>query len=685
MNLKQSDPFINRELSWLEFNHRVLSEGMEPSNPLFEKLKFIGIVSSNLDEFFMVRVASLKQSKDPVLALVRSQADQMQQKQNQYFRSSIVPALKKVGLVRLTENTLNKKQKAFLKNHFDKELFPILTPIALVDSKPNPILVNLGLYLLVSMRRGSRKREEYAIIEIPEQLQRIIFLKSEVGHPFILLEDVISLFANEFFAGCKIQSQGLFRVTREAELDLDDAKDEDFSKVMTKAIAKRRQSSIIRLEISAPDSLCTYFKKKFKISDDVIIPVHSWMDLKSVANLAYLPFFNELKRPIWSPRSISEFDQTTDIWQLLKQRDIYLHHPYDSFDPVIRFVNDAAEDPHVVAIKQTLYRTEHTSAYISALEKAAENGKKVTVLVELKARFNEEKNIKWASRLQAAGVNILYGIAGFKTHAKVCLVIRKELEGTHRYVHLSTGNHNEKTAKLYSDIGYFTSNEAIAGDVSSFFNVITGYSEPAPFSKIEIAPYGLKSKLLSLIQREIQKNKKCSGGFIEAKMNSLVDADLIQALYKASQAGIQIHLNIRGTCCLRPGVKGMSENIHVVSIVDMFLEHSRIFHFSNGGKSEIYLSSADWMPRNLERRIEIMFPVEDRVIKQELIDLLKLYFKDNTNSWKLLPTGKYEKKIPGRDLEFRVQSFLCQKALDREISKRNAFLEEFKPKKPIRK
>ena len=677
-----TDRLFNRELSWLEFNFRVLREAMDASNPLFERLKFIGIVSSNLDEFFMVRMASLREENSQVKE-VAEKACQLIEQMNQYFLGTMVPELEASGMIRVRPPVLDEKQLGYIKKLFEKELLPVLTPIAISEERPFPMLNSLRLYLIVSLVEVFQKSsKKFAVVEIPQNFPRIIALPDGKGYSFILLEDVVSLHSASLFSGYEIVDKGLMRLSRGAELTFDEEKDEDFMKTMTEALRLRRSASIVRLEISASKEMSDFFKGKLGLSDEEIYETNSWFDLKGISQLALQPGFEELKRPLWEPRLCPDFEKSEDIWKLLKEKNIHVLHPYQSFDMVNRFVSTAADDPDVLAIKQTLYRAGQDSSMIHSLERAAEKGKQVTVLVELKARFDEEKNIEWARRLDMAGANVLYGVAGLKTHAKVCLVIRREPEGIKRYVHLSTGNYNEKTARLYSDIGFFTSDENIASDVSAFFNMITGYSQPIPWSKIEVAPYGLRNKLIRLILREAMRSTKERPGIIMAKMNSLVDPQIIEALYKASKANVEIKLNVRGVCCLRPGVKDLSENIEVVSIVDMFLEHSRIFYFSNAGDDELYLSSADWMPRNLDRRLEIMFPIEDKENKREMGELLKLYFKDNVKTWQLQPNGSYKKIEPGTKKKFRVQEYLCKKALEQEELLNRSFPRELKPQKP---
>ncbi len=677
--------YLNRELSWLEFNSRVLGEAMSPSNLLLDRLKFLGIVSSNLDEFFMVRVAALE--PNPKLAKeVRAKAYQLIESQNQYFSKIMIPELEAAQMVQVPIQNLAESQFAFIKSFFFKELFPVLTPIAVFEDKPAPLLMNLSIYILVALVLSSKPGErKYALVEVPKNFPRMISLPSEKGYQFVLLENLISCFAKELFLGYEIVSKGLIRLTRAAEMTFNEESDEDFAQVMAEALKKRRQNNVVRAEAVAEDAQALAFlKKKLEMEDEQIYSIGaSWLDLKGVSQLAYQPLFPELKRPLWQPRPAPKFEDPKDLWETIKQGDIWLHHPYESFEAVERFIALAASDPDVLAIKQTLYRVGQDSEIAHLLERAAENGKHVTVLVELKARFDEEKNISWARRLENAGASVIYGVAGFKTHAKACLVVRREPEGIKRYLHFSTGNYNEKTAQIYSDIGYFTANEELAHDLTIFFNMITGFSQPMSLSKLVVAPYGLRQRLQRLIKRETLRSIKEKPGLIMAKMNSLVDPEIIESLYEASRAGVVVKLNVRGICCLKPGVKGFSENIEVVSIVDMFLEHSRVFYFLNGGEDEIYLSSADWMPRNLNQRIELMVPIEHPKNKKELKELLKLYFKDNVKSWRLLQSGSYE-RLAGTSQEkaFRVQEYLCQQAMQLTEQKRKVLPQELKPKKP---
>ncbi len=677
------DKFFDRELSALEFNARVLAEAMDPANPLFERLKFLGIVSGNLDEFFMVRVASLKASGADT-SVVRARAQALLSQRNDYFLKTLAPELAAAGFVRLAPTSCSPDQLAFLRQYFDKELFPILTPIALTPERPLPALANLHLHVVVGLSDAkSPGKSRHAVIEIPPKIvPRMIFLPSEKWHPFVLVEDLVLAWAGELFPGYSVTEKGVMRLTRGAELSFDEEKDEDFMRVMTEALRERLTGDIVRMEVSADAPWAQALRQRLSLKEDDVTPNPGWIDLKAISHLAFQPGFENLKRPAWEPRAVPDFEREDDVWKLLKSKNVMALHPYESFDAVVRFMEAAADDPDVLAIKQTLYRTDSDSPVLHLLERAALKGKRVTALVELKARFDEENNIEWAKRLINAGATVLYGVAGLKTHAKVCLVIRREPEGIKRYAHLSTGNYNQKTARLYSDIGYFTSDDLLTGDVSGFFNMITGFSQPPTWAKIDVAPYGMRRRLLRMIRRETLKSAPGKPGLIRAKLNSLVDHDLIEALYQASNAGIKIDLNVRGLCALRPGVPRLSENIRVVSLVDMFLEHSRIFYFENGGEPELYLSSADWMPRNLDRRLELLFPVEDADNKKRLIDTLDLYFRDNTHAWALQADGSWQRLEAGKNKKIRAQEILCERAETAEDIVRKAMPTDLKPQRP---
>lgn len=665
MSSAPAEDFFDRELSLLEFQARVLAEGMDPSNPLLERLKFVGIVSSNMDEFFMNRFPRLE-AESAMAAAVRRKARDIMAAQKGYFAETLAPELEAADIRRVLPGAGDERQTAHLDSYFSRELLPILTPIALLPEREVPVLTNLGLYLIAALTEpGGKEGLKYALVEIPGSLPRFVALPADTGYRYMLVEDVLRMNAGALFRGLTLAATGLMRPTRAAVLPLDEERDEDFMKMMSEALKARRSNPIVRLEISAPAAMTAFLRERLDLGAAEIFEHKDWLDLKSVSQFAFQSGFPALKRPAWEPRPAPDFERADEVFKLLREKDVLVHHPYESFDCVTRFLREAAADPDVLAIKQTLYRAGRHSSIIRSLEAAAEAGKRVTVLVELKARFDEENNIEWAKRLEAAGASVIYGVAGLKTHAKACLVVRREPDGIRRYVHLGTGNYNEKTARLYCDLGLFTSREEFASDISGFFNMITGYSQPADWAKIEVAPYGLRRRLLRLIAREAMTSTKARPGLITAKMNSLVDAELIEALYAASKAGVQVRLNVRGICRLRPGVKDLSENIEVVSVVDMFLEHARVFHFGNRGEDEVYLSSADWMPRNLDRRVELMFPVEDKEHRQSLVELLRLYFRDNEKAWRLEPDGSYGRASGDAKKRFRAQEHLCARAAER--------------------
>ena len=665
MSPAAAESFFDRELSLLEFQNRVLAEGMDPANPLLERLKFIGIVSSNMDEFFMNRLPRLEPD-EPVSAAARQKARELMKAQWCYFTGTMVPELEAADIKRILPGMQDERQAAYIESYFTKELLPILTPVALAPEREAPALTSLGLYLVAALAETGRNiPHKYALVEIPQNLPRLVSLPADTGYRCMLVEDILRMHAGALFRGFELAATGLMRPTRAAVLPLDEERDEDFMKLMSEALKARRSNPVVRLEIAAPAAMTAFLRDRLDLGAAEVYEYADWLDLKGVSQFAFQAGFQPLKRPAWEPRPAAEFERADDIFKLLREKDVLVHHPYESFDCVARFLREAAADPDVLAIKQTLYRAGRHSSIINSLEAAAEAGKRVTVLVELKARFDEENNIEWAKRLEAAGASVIYGVAGLKTHAKACLVVRREPDGIRRYVHLATGNYNEKTARLYCDLGLFTAREEFASDISAFFNMITGYSQPADWAKVEVAPYGLRRRLLRLIAREAMTSTKARPGLITAKMNSLVDAELIEALYAASKAGVQVRLNVRGICRLRPGVKDLSDNIEVVSVVDMFLEHARVFHFSNRGEDEVYLSSADWMPRNLDRRVELMFPVEDKENKKEIIELLKLYFRDNEKAWRLQPDGSYQKAAGEAKKRFRVQEHLCRAAAEK--------------------
>jgi len=676
------NPRFDRELSWLEFNARVLAEAMDTTLPLLERLKFFGIVSSNLDEFFAVRVASLAPGSRAE-RLVREKAECLVREQYAGFVEDFLPALAAAEVRRLRPGELSPPQLEYVRGIYTREIHPILTPIALVEDRPIPTLPGLSLHLLVTLRMHSLPGEaRHAVVEIPRTLPRLVRLPASKRIEYLLVEDLVADSVGSLFEGCEILETALMRLIRGAEMTLDEERDEDFAQVMEDALRDRRRAEIIRMEVAGSDAATAILAARLGVTEDRTVRLSGWLDLRGFSELGKQSGLESLRLPEWTPRPVAAFDEAEDIWELLRGRDVLVHHPYDSFDPVLRLLTEAAEDPNVVAIKQTLYRTATRSAVVAALERAAERGKRVTVLVELKARFDEADNIRWARRLERAGANVLYGVAGLKTHAKACLVVRREPEGVRRYAHLGTGNYNETTARLYSDLGLFTADEAIASDLTSFFNMITGFSQPLETKKLAIAPFDLRRTLRRLIGREAMRSSPEHPGLIMAKMNTLADAEIIDALYEASRHGVRILLNVRGICRLVPGVPGLSENIGVVSIVDRFLEHSRIFYFANQGDEEVFLASADWMPRNLDRRVEIMFPIEDPGLRRETKDLLALYFKDNVKSWRLQPDGSYTRIQAESEPPFRAQESLWRRASDKKMRVRRIPPPRLRPQTP---
>ncbi|HET6266624.1 MAG TPA: polyphosphate kinase 1, partial [Acidobacteriota bacterium] len=605
------DLFFNRELSWLEFNQRVIDEAMDTTTPLLERCRFVSIACSNLDEFFMVRVAAQKNAstneRDPAgfapaetLKAISIRAHEMVDQIYQEVHERLLPALAQIGIVIRSYDSLSERQRAYLKEKFDNEIFPVLTPMALDPTHPFPVLLNLSLNVGVALKPPEDEEEpRLALVPIPAVLSRLWRIPAE-KQEFVLLEEIVRQNIQDLFAGKTLLGTVIFRVTRDAELEFDDEGSASLIKTMESELRKRRTNPVVRFEVeeSIPKDLLEIFKKLGRVQDPDLYLNPMFVDLRFLSLVADLPGFADLHYPVFPPQLSPEVQDPAEIWSLLREKDLILHHPFDSFEPVIQILSQAADDPGVLAIKQTLYRTSGDSPVIRALERAALAGKQVTVLVELMARFDEERNIEWARRLEKAGAHVIYGLAHLKTHAKILLIVRKEPQGIRRYIHLSTGNYNDRTARLYTDVGMLTADEAIGSDASSFFNTITGYSDPPAFNKLVMAPLNLRDRIVQLINREADRARSGQRASIHAKMNSLVDPPIIKALYDASQAGVQIKLAVRGICCLRPDLKGTSERIQVISIVDRFLEHSRIFYYQNGGDEEYYCSSADWMPRN---------------------------------------------------------------------------------------
>jgi polyphosphate kinase len=671
--------FFNRELSTVEFNARVLEEALDPGNPLLERVKFSAIVASNFDEFFMVRVAGLlrqlrkgSQTRDEAgltpkeqLAKINARVSEIVATQYSCLRDELFPALEEEGIAFHTVGEYSGKQTSFLKEKFREEIFPVLTPVRVEKETPPPIPGNLRLQVAFLLEAEKGGEELVSVVQIPPSLERIIQMPARDGVAgFTFLEDVIVEHAAALFPGYTVLESLPFRVTRDADLGVDEERDEDFLEAMEQVLESRMHSAAVRLTVREQDgTLGEFLRKRLGVEEQLVYTVNGPLDLSALAVLVDLPGYEHLKDEPWTPRWPAAFSREEPLWDVMKRQDVLVHLPYESFEPVARLVRDAARDPGVLAIKMTLYRTSGDSPVVHALEEAADNGKQVMALVELKARFDEQRNIRWAQRLERAGVIVVYGIAELKVHAKALMIIRREDTGVVRYVHLGTGNYNDKTAKLYTDLGLFTTNRDIAYEVGLFFNAITGYSAIPALSKICISPTAMKGRIIQLIDREAMRSTSDDPGRIMAKMNSLSHPEVIEALYRASQQGVQIKLNIRGICMLVPGIEGMSENIEVVSIVDRFLEHSRMFYFKNGGAEETYLSSADWMPRNLDRRVELLFPLQNRSVLSRARQILEACFRDNVKARILQPDGSYVRRSAKKGQEFRVQEYFAEQAL----------------------
>ena len=657
LDLTKPEYFYNRELSWLKFNLRVLKEASVKDTPLLERLKFIAITASNLDEFFMVRVAGLwdnfdngVEKRDASGMSVKEQLDAISEAAHEQVKtqSKYLLALMKemdgVGLHFRRAANLTDLGKDWLEEYYREVVYPVLTPMAVDASRPFPFLANKTLNLAVELINNEGEHS-MGLVQVPSVLDRITEVPCEAKRTFVFLEDIIASHCADLFNGCQILDMVPFRVTRDSDLDVDEDDIDDLLKEVEKSLRKRKRGAPVRLEIYKTNNnrIKKFLEENLDVSDMEVYEINAPLDatcffkftgLKGMWPWLYEPF---------KPQQPAELLESEDIFAAIRQKDILLHHPYESFDPVVKLVNDAANDPQVLAIKQTLYRVSGNSPIVAALAKAAENGKQVTVLVELKARFDEENNIIWARRLEQAGCHVIYGLVGLKTHAKIILIVRKEANGIKRYLHLGTGNYNDNTAKLYTDLGLMTANDQFGSDASAFFNLLSGYSEPPVWNKLVMAPLGLREKIYALIDNEIALAKAGKGGHIIAKMNSLIDQPVIQKLYEASANGVQIELIVRGICGLRTGIEGISENITVRSIVGRQLEHSRIFWFANGGDEQLYLSSADWMPRNLNDRVELFFPVESEDHLARVKGLLDLYLRDNVGAHMMQSNGAYRR------------------------------------------
>ena len=681
--MTQSERFTNRELSWLAFNKRVLSEAKDNHLPLMERLKFLSITASNLDEFFMVRVASLKDqvnagytkkdiagmtSKEQIDAILKETHKFTTAQYNTYNRS-FLPSLKKNGLKIVTElEKLTEEQADYVDNYFQKEVFPVLTPMAVDSSRPFPLIrnrsLNIGALLMDKKKKGTI---DFATVQVPSVLPRVVTIPTDGDNctTVILLEQIIEKNIQNLFLNYRVLCQAPFRVMRNADLSIDEDEAADLLIEIEKQLKKRQWGEAIRLEVedNIDKRLLKTLRKELNLSEDAIFKINGPLDLTFLMKVYDIEGFDHLKEPKYIPQQPKMLDASRDLFEQIREHDILLHHPYETFDPVVNFVKKAASDPNVLAIKQTLYRVSSHSPIIASLAQAAENGKQVSVLVELKARFDEENNIVWAKKLEKAGCHVIYGLVGLKTHSKITLVVRKEEDEIRRYVHLGTGNYNDSTAKLYTDMGMFTSKTRYGEDATAVFNMLSGYSEPLVWNKLSLAPLWLRGKFLSLIEREKEHAKNGRPARIIAKMNSLCDPGIIEALYDASEAGVEIDLIVRGICCLRAGIKGLSEHIRVRSIVGTFLEHSRIFYFENNGNAEYYMGSADWMPRNLDKRVEILFPVEDPILQEEIYHILHIQLSDTKKAHLLMPDGHYVKVDQRGKTPLNSQLYFCEEAM----------------------
>ena len=684
--------YENRELSWLKFDARVLNEAKDKSIPLLERLKFVSITSSNLDEFFMVRVASLKDmvhagyrkrdiagmTASEQLERINTATRKLVESQYNTYNRSLVPLMASNGIHIIEKyEELTDEQAAYVDRYFEEDVYPVLTPMAVDASRPFPLIRNktLNIAALLSSKKDEKHKDavEFATVQVPGVLPRLVPIPADAsensgeveGRTFILLEQIIEKNIDKLFLNYHVLCAHPYRVMRNADLPIDEDEAADLLKEIQKQLKKRQWGEVIRLEVEASvdKKLLHFLKDELKVAEEDIFQISGPIDLTFLMKMYGLSGCDALRYEPYKPQRVPEIEPGEDIFEAIRGGDILLHHPYETFDPVVDFIRQAASDPDVLAIKQTLYRVSGNSPIIASLAQAAENGKQVSVLVELKARFDEENNIVWAKKLEQAGCHVIYGLVGLKTHSKIALVVRREEDGIRRYVHLGTGNYNDSTAKLYTDCGIFTCNEAIGEDATAVFNMLSGYSEPLSWNELVLAPIWLRTRFMRLIARETKHAREGKSARIVAKMNSLCDEGIIAALYEASAAGVEIELIVRGICCLKVGIPGISENIHVRSIVGNFLEHSRIFFFLNDGEEELYMGSADWMPRNLDRRVEILFPVLDDTLKEKVKHILDVELADNTKAHVLKPDGEYEKIDRRGKVLVNSQKQFCEEAV----------------------
>ena len=704
---------LNRELSWLSFNRRVLEEAVDPNNPLLEKLKFLAITSSNLDEFFMVRVAGLKHQQerdaeqrdnanmtaDEQLAAISEKTHALVARQYRYLKE-ILADLDREGLRFIDPSEAGESQLRWLTEYFEREIFPVVTPMAVDSSHPFPFLASKSLNVALLLEKNEKGEEvdeddvdvKTAIVPVPSVLPRIIALPKEASHPgkreFVLLENVIRHFGGRFFIGYDLLEAGAFRITRDADLELDEEDARSLVAEVERQLKKRKKGDAVRLEYAAGASrfLLRFMASLTNLEKEDLYAIDGPIDLTVYFAFCGLKGYDRLRYPEAHPHLPQSQIALGDgnIFDMIRQNDLLIHLPYESFDAsVVKFVSEAARDPAVLAIKQTLYRVSSSSPIIQALEYAAQNGKQVTVLMEVKARFDEANNIRMARRLEKAGAHVIYGLVGLKTHSKCTLVIRREKDGIRRYVHVATGNYNASTAKLYTDLGILTCNDFFGADASAFFNLLSGYSDPPMWNSFIVAPLNLRRRCTEFIEREIRHAKNGEEAHLIAKMNSLLDKEIIEKLYEASQAGVKIELIVRGICVLIPGIPGLSDNITVRSIVGRFLEHSRVFWFANGGREELYIGSADWMPRNLNDRVELMVPVEDPVLRARIKEMVDTELSDNQKAHIMQPDGSWKKEI-AQENKINAQDIFQHAAEERDQEEKMTLHQKMEPYVPVK-
>ncbi len=698
--------YENRELSWLKFDRRVLDEARDKSIPLLERLKFVSITSSNLDEFFMVRVASLKDmvhadyrkcdiagmTASEQLEAINTRTRELVELQYHTYNRSLVPLMRTnhIHVIDACED-LNEEQQKYVDRYFEDSVYPVLTPMAVDASRPFPLIRNKTLNIAALLSRRKEKTNkgavEFATVQVPGVLPRLVPIPSEnpEARTFILLEQVIEKNIDKLFLNYDVLCAYPYRIMRNADLTIDEDEAADLLKEIQKQLKMRQWGEVIRLEVEdkIDKKLLRFLKDELKVAEADIFQISGPLDLTFLMKLYGLSGCDHLRYTPYVPQRVPQIEPGANIFDTIRKGDILLHHPYQTFDPVVDFIRQASKDPDVLAIKQTLYRVSGNSPIIASLAQAAENGKQVSVLVELKARFDEENNIVWAKKLEQAGCHVIYGLVGLKTHSKIALVVRREEDGIRRYVHLGTGNYNDSTAKLYTDCGIFTCHEAIGEDATAVFNMLSGYSEPLSWNELTLAPIWLRTKFMRLISRETKHAREGKPARIVAKMNSLCDEGIIAALYEASAAGVRIELIVRGICCLEVGIPGVSENIEVRSIVGNFLEHSRIFYFLNDGEEEVYMGSADWMPRNLDRRVEILFPVLDDELKEQVKHILEVELSDNIKARILKSDGNYEKMDKRGKKLVNSQIQFCEEAVKAVPKHDNVYRERvFIPAEP---